>query len=424
MTNQLMGLFIKYDIYTNFTFCYNMNCRKPGSLPAGPYSPPRKKTHSMSAKYIQIANTLRNMIEENPYGSFKLPTEAALCRKYHVSRTTARKALSVLEKEHLIQIRQGSGSYATGLSIRPEQNTVAILITSDSEYIYPALLTDIRRILQNSGFSVQVYVTDNLISRERELLKNLLENPVRGILTEGCKTCFPTINKDLYEKLQNNGVSILFFHGSYSNLQNFPYVKDDNYGGGYYLGKYLVSLGHRKIAGIFNIDDIQGEERCYGFLSALRDEGVSFSDDMVCWFDTAQLSLLRKKQNAQFLTDFADKIINTCTAVICHNDEIAYWLMKELQAADNATVNAHSTDFAHGTGSGIKIPEDMSIICFDNSYLSELSSIRITSLSHKNHEMGEIIAENIIKLMRTSQAPSLQIPWHLAIRQSTGAPPV
>lgn len=359
----------------------------------------------MSAKYIYIANLLRNMIEENTSGSFKLPTEAALCQKYGVSRTTARKALSILESEKLIQRRQGSGSYATGLSGRPEQNTVAILITSETEYIYPALLADIRRVLQSYGFSVSVYATDNQISRERELLKYLLDNPVRGILTEGCKTSFPSANNDLYEKLQGKNVSILFFHGNYSNLPNFPYVKNDNFGGGYYLGKYLVSLGHRQIAGIFKSDDTQGPERCQGFLSALRDESLSFSDDNIYLFDTMQLSLLQRKQNTAFLTGFAGKIAKTCTAVICYNDEIAYWLMKELNYM------------------GIKIPEDISVVCFDNTYLSELSVTRITSLSHKNHEMGETIAETAVKLMRNLHVSSLKLPWHLTVRHSAGPPP-
>lgn len=388
----------------------------------------------MSAKYIQLANALRSLIEKNPSGSFKLPTEAALCRKYHVSRTTARKALSVLEEEKLIRKRQGSGSYATGLSGRPEQNTVAILISSDSEYIYPALLADIRSSLQNAGFSVQVYVTDNRISKERELLQYLLKNPVRGILTEGCKTAFPTVNKDLYEKLQKMGVSILFFHGNHPNLPNFPFVKDDNYGGGYYLGKYLVSLGHQKIAGIFNRDDIQGIERCHGFSCALRDEGIPFSDDMIFWFDTEQMAQLREKQNTRFLAEFADKIIPACTAAICYNDEIAYWLMRELHAVDSNTgysarqtmkhapantIKGGNTDYAsenlaETAPDSIKSSKNITVVCFDNSYLSELSAAKFISLSHKSHEMGETIAENMIKLMQNAHIYSQQVPWHLA----------
>ena len=67
----------------------------------------------MSAKYIWLAGLLKNLIEENTGDTFKLPTEAALCQKYGISRQTVRKALSVLEAEHLIEKRQGTASYPT-----------------------------------------------------------------------------------------------------------------------------------------------------------------------------------------------------------------------------------------------------------------------------------------------------------------------
>ena len=72
---------------------------------------------SMSAKYIQLASQLKSLIQKNLYENnsntvYQLPTEAVLCQIYHVSRQTVRKALSILEEEHLIQKRQGSGSYA------------------------------------------------------------------------------------------------------------------------------------------------------------------------------------------------------------------------------------------------------------------------------------------------------------------------
>lgn len=360
----------------------------------------------MSAKYIWLAGLLKNLIEENNGDRFKLPTEAALCQKYGVSRQTVRKALSVLEAEHLIEKRQGSGSYATGLSGRTEKDSVAILICSDTEYIYPGILADLRNTLQKSGFSSAVYVTNNQVSTEREILLQLLESPVRGVLSEGCKTAFPTLNHDLYNRLEQAGTSVLFFHGSYPNLPDFPSVKDDNYGGGYDLGKYLTSLGHKKIAGIFKADDIQGSERRFGLLSALRDESIPLCEDRISHFDTAQLNALHKKQDTGFLSEFVLKQLKDATAVVCYNDEIAYWLIKEL------------------TYKNMRIPEDISIVSFDNSYLSDLSPVQITSLSHKNHEMGTTAAENILKLMRGSSVPPQILPWHLAVKHSSGPPEI
>lgn len=360
----------------------------------------------MPAKYIRLAEQLKNLIAENAGDTFRLPTEDALCRTYGVSRQTVRKALSILEAEHLIEKRQGSGSYATGLSGSPEKDTVAILVCSDTEYIYPGLLADMRGVLQDKGFRTSVYVTDNQISKEREILQELLEHPVRGILSEGCKTSLPTPNHDLYERLLEKGTSTLFFHGSYSNMPDFLSIKDDNYGGGYQLGKYLASLGHKKIAAIFKEDDIQGTERLFGLLSALRDEKLPFDEERICRFDTARLTALQKRQDTGFLSEFISKQLTNATAVVCHNDEIAYWLIKEL------------------TYKNLQIPGDLSVVCFDSSYFSDLSPVQITSLSHKKHEMGFAAAETILKLMKGSPASSQKLPWHLTQKRSAGPPPL
>lgn len=357
----------------------------------------------MSAKYIQLAGLLKNLIEENAGDTFKLPTEAALCQKYGVSRQTVRKALSILEEEHLIEKRQGSGSYATGLSGRTGKDSVAILVCSDTEYIYPGVLADLRDTLQKAGFSSTVHVTNNQTSTEREILLKLLESPVRGILSEGCKTAFPTPNHDLYYRLEQTGTAVLFFHGSYANLPDFPSLKDDNYGGGYYLGKYLTSLGHKKIAGIFKMDDIQGSERCFGLLSALRDENIPLCENHISYFDTAQLDALQKKQDTGFLSEFVLKQLKDATAVVCYNDEIAYWLIKEMAYRN------------------LRVPEEISIVSFDNSYLSDLSPVQITSLSHKKHEMGTSAAENMLKLMKGSSVSSQVLPWQLSVKRSSAS---
>lgn len=359
----------------------------------------------MSTKYSKLADLLKNLIEDNSGDTFKLPTEAALCQKYGVSRQTVRKALSVLETEHLIEKRQGSGSYTTGLYGKAEKNTVAVLVCSDTEYIYPGLLADMQSTLQEAGFSCTVHVTDNQVSTERKILQQLLENPVRGILSEGCKTSLPTPNHDLYDSLTEQKTSVLFFHGNYGNMPDYPFIKDDNYGGGYYLGKYLVSLGHRKITGIFKRDDVQGIERYFGLLSALRDENIPFYEECIGFFDTAQLASLQKRQDTAFLSEFLLNQLKDATAIVCYNDEIAYWLMKEL------------------TYKNLRVPEDVSVVCFDNTYLSELSSTQLTSLSHKNHEMGTSAAQMLLRLMKGSSVSSQKLPWHLTVKRSCGSVP-
>ena len=74
----------------------------------------------MAMKYKLLAGLLREDLAKNGGRSgYKLPTEAELTRRYRMSRQTVRHALQLLAEEGLVQSRQGSGTYTTGLSRDP-----------------------------------------------------------------------------------------------------------------------------------------------------------------------------------------------------------------------------------------------------------------------------------------------------------------
>ncbi|MCD7724097.1 MAG: GntR family transcriptional regulator [Clostridiales bacterium] len=356
------------------------------------------------SKYEEVAAKLAEIIARNlEKGVYKLPTEAELSRQYKVSRQTIRSALALLHAKGIIVSRQGSGSYATGLSEDNARNTIPILVANHQEYIYPHLLTDIRSSLSEQGYQLQVHDTFNDTTRERALLLSLLSSPPRGIIVEGCKSALPNPNLDLYARLREAGCFLLFLHNYYAALPNTVCIKDDNYYGGCLLAEHLVSLGHTRIAALFKMDDLQGPERYFGAASCLRDLGILLEDSHVGWFTSRHVDALETRQDTRFLTNFIQEQLQDCTAVICYNDEIAYWLMKELAYA------------------GRQVPQEISVVCFDNSYLSDLSRVRITALTHKPHEMGNCAAECMIHKLKGIPVASQEIPWQL-IRKESDAP--
>lgn len=353
------------------------------------------------SKYETLSKQLMEQIAQNlEQGLTALPTEAKLSARYGVSRQTVRAALALLKQKGLIESRQGSGSFATGLAPDLSQNRIPILIASSQEYIYPRLLADIRSSLSEKGYQLDVLPTDNHINIERIHLLSLLENPPRGLIVEGTKSALPTPNFDLYERLKTAGTRLLFLHGCSPALSDEVCIKDDNYYGGYLLAGHLTALGHTRIAGLFKLDDAQGPERYLGAACCLRDLGLTLADENVGWFVSSDLEALQKKQDTSFLALYCKERLSDCTAVICYNDEIAYWLIKELNYRN------------------LRVPEDVSVVCFDNTYLSELSAVQITSLSHQRHEMGVAAAEMLLNLMRSLAAPSRKLPWKLVEKRS------
>ena len=361
----------------------------------------------MVPKYQSLANDLRLQIETGKYArSDLLPTEFSIAEEYQVSRQTVRQALSVLVKDGLIEKRQGSGSHICRDNCQPDSadqstppRSIAVVITYISDYIFPSILREAETVLSRNNCTPLLFSTQNQVSNERKVLQTLLGlDRLDGILVEGTKTCLHNPNLDLYQKLIEQGIPLVFMNGNYPELSNTVSVLDDNYGGSRELVHYLYHKGHRKIAGIFKSDDIQGHGRYAGYTDALRDLSLPMEDRQICWYSTEDKERLL---SGEPLPEEMIRILDGCTAVVCYNDEIASRLIGTLLKR------------------GIHVPEDVAVVSFDNSQYSELSPVRITSLSHGTYNVGRMAAEVLVRLLNGDTCHSQVAPWILKEKESS-----
>lgn len=354
----------------------------------------------MAPKYQNLANILKEQIKNSTLTSFKLPTEDYLCQKYHMSRQTVRHALKILSDEGLITKRQGSGSYSNKKEDLIRHKKVALLVSSDSEYLYPLLIKDIRDQLLLSEIQLDIYLTNQQAHEERNILYNLLQDPPAGILVEACNSNLKSYNASLYEQLSLSGTSILFLSGSYPNLQSYPSIPTKEYDAGKQAAQYLIDKNHRQICYLFNSDDTFGPERYLGAREYMESAGIKTVDQQFFWYSSKLVTALREKQDTTFLTELIKKIIPAYTAIVCQSDEISYWLMKELSYA------------------GIQVPEDFSVCSFDNSYLSDLSNTKITSFSLADNRLGLLAAKYMQNMLTDSNITNTPIAYKLSEKNS------
>ena len=356
---------------------------------------------NLSAKYEQLAASLRSELQLLlRQGGTKLATEAEICERYHMSRQTVRHALKLLEEEGLIERRQGSGSYIRQQSAAADTRQIAVVTTFLDDYIFPSILHDAQSCFSQAGYTTLVFATENKVSREREILLRLTEQKVSALLVEGSKTALPTPNSDLYQKLCDKGVPILFLHGIYSNLPGIPCLFDDNYAGGYQLTRYLLEKGHRSIAGIFKSDDIQGPQRYHGVVSALRDHDIPLRDKAFFWYGTEDRATLLRGSGSELLDRFILHRLAEATAVVCYNDEIAHLLIRRLLELGKA------------------VPGDVAVVSFDNSFYSQIGPVPITSLGHKFHRTGKTAAALLLDILSGKPPHSPPLEWELTCRNS------
>ncbi|WRS27893.1 GntR family transcriptional regulator [Oscillospiraceae bacterium MB08-C2-2] len=347
------------------------------------------------AKYQQLADRLRSDILSGDYQvGQRLPSENELGVTSSLSRQTVRQALALLETEGLIERRQGSGSIVTKVTAHREQSrNVAVITTYISEYIFPDILRGIEEILAQNNYSPIISATKNRVDNERKLLEDFLGKNLDGLIIEGTKTALPNPNIDLYQKFYNLGIPIVFVHGYYPDLKNPIYVIANDFEGGEQATNFLINKGHKKIAGLFKSDDIQGHRRYAGYINALKKNGLPINDDHILWYTT--------ESRKSLISSSALEIIGDCTAVVCYNDEVGVQVLSILQDAGKA------------------IPEDVAIISFDNSIYSELASVKITSCSQHKKQTGMLAAEKLLNLIHGIPQSSTVLPWTITEKKST-----
>lgn len=347
-------------------------------------------------KYERVAQSLKQDIKNGIYIEGQvLPTEDMLTAQFDVSRQTIRRALSCLVADELIIKRQGSGSVVRSKRKNPKTGKIAVVATYISDYIFPSQLRAVEEVLSENRYTAILSATGNQVCTERTILEELLKNPVDGILIEGTKSAMPNPNFDLYEQLIGMGIPIVFFNGYYPSLSGIYYVCADNQAGGAELVRHLIERGHTGITGYFKSDDIQGHQRYSGFLTEMFRNGLLIPDENVFWYTT---------ETKGVLFDDPEKVlkqIGNNTAVVCYNDEIAFGLEKCLLSV------------------GKRIPRDVAIVSFDNSNLSRIAPVPITSLSYEDRNIGGIAAQKLVDILSGKKISSEVVPWAFIQRESS-----
>ncbi len=169
----------------------------------------------------------------------------------------------------------------------------------------------------------------------------------------------------------------------------------DNEEGAFQATNHLIELGHRKIAHITGIiDHPDSIHRLEGYKRALQEASIAFDEDMICegLFDgesgvKAIETLLSRSK------DF--------TAIFAANDLTAFGARLALYRQ------------------GISVPEDVSIIGFDDQLEASFATPPLTSVRQPAKEMGEAAADALVKLINKQSYEIPDFPPELIIREST-----
>jgi LacI family transcriptional regulator, repressor for deo operon, udp, cdd, tsx, nupC, and nupG len=275
---------------------------------------------------------------------------------------------------------------------RTETNIVLVIVPDLTNPFFSRVLRGIEHTAVQHGYQVIVGDTENNVERECEYLDLLRQKQADGVILLTAR-----LDKDHLAELAIQYPVVLACE--YIEGLTIPTVSIDNISSARKATEHLIKLGHKRIAHITGpLNIILSRDRMKGFQQAMINHELKLDPVFIQEGDFSYES--GYNQMMKFLA-----LENPPTAVFAANDEMAIGVVKAAKA------------------NGMKVPEDLAVVGFDNINMSSIFEPSITTVEQPKYKIGEKAMELLIKLINGEDLQKKQtvINDNLIIRNSCGA---
>ena len=281
---------------------------------------------------------------------------------------------------------------AVARSLRKKESKIIGLVLPDNTNPYFAEIAwSIEYASRNLGYSVILCNSDGDVAKEAAYLNVLIEKQVDGVILVAAGDS--TAN---FQKLQERSIPTVMVDRNSPSV-NTDSVQIDNAIYGESATSHLAKLGHKKIACITGPRDVTPSfDRVDGYKKALKLNNIPLREEYIVKGDF--------KPHGGYLA--ACKLMDTDdppTAIFACNDLMAFGV---IHAAAERNIN---------------IPRQLSIVGFDDIYLSTYSNPPLTTIKQPRHEMGDEAVNALVLRMKNPDrsARSILLQADLVVRSST-----
>lgn len=314
-----------------------------------------------------------------------------LNKRRKVSDELARRVIRAVEELGYVvnPVASSLKSHKTGV--------IGVIITDINCIFFPPMLKGICNMLSAAGYTVSLYDTRQSPEREIKYIELLSNMMAEGVILDSVAAAS---QKAYFETLghKSGGMPIVCVENDMRPF-GFDSVMIDNRAGAYTAVKHLIEMGCRRIVHISNSNaSMIAKNRQDGYWDALKDAGISRDPALICEGDFSPQSGYRGMS----------KVIRSGVSfdgVFAANDQMAIGALRALDAA------------------GMKVPDDVKIVGYDNTFVSSMVNPSLTTISVPGYEMGTVAAQLLLDRMARPELPvhRVLLEYELLIRRSTVA---
>lgn len=310
-----------------------------------------------------------------------------------VSRVLNNKSDVAAETSERIHRVINELGYASGLaakSLRSRKTDVVGLLVPDMGQSYSLqIIRGVSRAVNELGYGLLAYSSGKKVGHTQADWEQQQVALLNGSITDGVIVVTPyaqtfrTIAPLVAVDPQSDGI-------------DFPAVISTNCVGAMAAMDYLLSLGHRRIGFIGGRPELQSSQRrLQGYYDSLAGAHIAVDAALVQDGDFTWKSGYRCAQALFTLAELP-------TAIFAANDEMAFGVMAAAEAA------------------GIRLPDDLSLVGFDNIPEAAAAQPPLTTVDQSLVMMGELAAELLVKVINGETLPELlhKVPTRLIVRDS------
>lgn len=272
--------------------------------------------------------------------------------------------------------------------------SIAVIVPDLSNPFYPTLLSAIEARLAQHGVQVFVGQSGDDARREPTMLQDYYNRRVDGMIYVSA-----TSEPDPVLRQIAKSIPVLMLDEQVTGFSDAT-IRVDHERGVYQATKYLLDLGHRHVTYLAGPRHLTTTQlRLRGFETALAERSLTDATEVIYGSYTMEAGRLWAQR-------FLENLERGPTAVICANDLVALGVHRTL------------------TENGIVIPNFLSIIGFDDIFVSSLVSPSLTTIRQPFEQFGQVVSERLVEVLHGGtlrDSPMILAP-ELIVRESTSPP--